>query len=407
MLRVISFIVVLLLVPTGELKTNKKDFSKEEQQFTSALDKVYHSGNVVGFSVSLVTKEKVVYNKGFGFSDVKNEQEYTKNTVQNIASISKTVIGISLLKAVEMNLLKLDDPINQYLPFKVINPNHSETPITLRHLATHTSSITDKEEIYYKGYIKLKEETPKDEVFYNHFNAPQTRVPLLNFLETYFSKESKSYDTELFSKNKPGEKFEYSNLGANLCAMAIANASKKTFKEFTQEYVFKPLKMNDTTWDLEQVNATKRSKFYLYKNVQITDYSCITYPDGGLFTSTHDLSLYLSELMKGYAGKGKLLTNKSYEELFKSQTKVSLSDSGRLKVGLFIEYNDTFLSTNKLLIGHNGGDLGVFTAMYFSPKTELGKILFVNTDIDYKDEVVPTIKAIWKTIERNENNFLK
>ena len=108
-----------------------------------AIDKIYQQGHVNGFSVAIVNDSAILYNKGFGLADIATQKPYTKNTVQNIASISKTFIGVALLKAQELGKLRLDDPINNYLPFEVKNPNHPEAPITIRHLATHTSSILD------------------------------------------------------------------------------------------------------------------------------------------------------------------------------------------------------------------------------------------------------------------------
>ncbi len=60
---------------------------------------------------------------GFGYSDVAEQTPYTIQTQQYIASISKTVIGVALMKAQEMNLLDIDEPINQYLPLEVKNPH--------------------------------------------------------------------------------------------------------------------------------------------------------------------------------------------------------------------------------------------------------------------------------------------
>lgn len=60
------------------------------------------------------------------------------------------------MKAQELGKLKLDEPINKYLPFKVMNPNFLTREITVRHLATHTSSIIDNEFYLTRNYF-LKE----------------------------------------------------------------------------------------------------------------------------------------------------------------------------------------------------------------------------------------------------------
>ena len=83
----------------------------------------------MGFGVAIVGPEKTLYQAGFGYADLEAQKAYTANTIQNIASISKTFIGVSLLKAQDLNLLDLDEPINKYLDFKVVNPHFPEDTI--------------------------------------------------------------------------------------------------------------------------------------------------------------------------------------------------------------------------------------------------------------------------------------
>ena len=109
-----------------------------------AIDSV-KKGQFNGFSVAIVNESGTLYEKGIGYSNVEIKKKYTESTIQNIGSISKTFVGIALLKAQELGKLKLDDPINNYLPFRVKNPFYPETHITIRNLATHTSTITDNE----------------------------------------------------------------------------------------------------------------------------------------------------------------------------------------------------------------------------------------------------------------------
>ena len=67
----------------------------------------------------------------------------------NIASISKTFIGVSMMNAVERGLLNLDDDINKHLSFKVKNPYRPNKKIMVRHLLGHRSSIIDELEVYF------------------------------------------------------------------------------------------------------------------------------------------------------------------------------------------------------------------------------------------------------------------
>jgi hypothetical protein len=73
---------------------------------------------------------------------------FTPGTIMNVGSIAKPITGVAMMRAVQEGRLSLDAEISTYLAFKVVNPHHPDAPITLRHLATHTSSITDRWEVY-------------------------------------------------------------------------------------------------------------------------------------------------------------------------------------------------------------------------------------------------------------------
>src|SRR5262249_4279053 len=79
-----------------------------------------------GFAVTIVSQNEVLFQKGYGLSDIERKVPYEPQSLQNVASVSKTLIGISLMQLVEQGKIKLDDDINTYLPYKVINPYFPE-----------------------------------------------------------------------------------------------------------------------------------------------------------------------------------------------------------------------------------------------------------------------------------------
>ena len=161
--------------------------------------------------------------------------------------------------------------------------------------------------------------------------------------------------------------------------------------------------MNNFVFTSTDIVISDRSKLFANKDKMIAEYTLITYADGGLITSSNDLGLFLSELIKGYEGKGKLLSSESYKKLFERQKFV---ENGKTETyGIFIEFRDNFLAIENDMIGHNGSDPGVFTAMYFNPTTKIGKIVLVNTDTDFTDNVWPEIEEIWKSLSDYEKTI--
>ncbi len=373
------------------------------ENLNNDLEEIYARDHINGFSVAIVNHQDILFAKGFGYSDRQENKKYSENTIQNIASISKTFIGIALLKAQELGKLNLDDAINKYLPFKVINPHFPNIPITIRQLATHTSSIQDPSQYERNGYV-LKVENNEGAKVNSNFRLPNEIMPQGQFLEEILSPKGKWYKKKVFSKKKPGDKFEYSNIAAGLAAFILEKATDELFIEFTTQHIFKPLKMSSTGWSFEDVDFSKHSKLYQDTETELAFYRLINYPDGGLITSSYDLGKYLVELISGYSGNGKILTTDSYKELFKAQLKDKNYDTRNESV-----YNDEYNMgifmgiSAKGQIGHTGGDPGVATHMFFNTETKIGKILIVNTELD--KEGIKEFISIWQKLEEFEGKL--
>ncbi|MGV7105214.1 serine hydrolase domain-containing protein [Flavobacterium sp. U410] len=383
-------------VPRDSLTTEITDFSK--------------NGIFNGFAVSIVNEKGTLYQKGFGFSDVKQNKKYTNSTIQNIGSVSKTFVGIALLKAQELGKLKLDDPINKYLPFKVVNPNFPDTEITIRHLVTHTSSIADNDFYLTKNYF-LKEHQNLDGISLvfdemQMFNPADSMISMQTFLKNTLIKNGKWNTNETYSKNKPGEIYEYSNTGTSLAAFVLEKATGVSFDVFTKKHILTPLKMYASGWHFDDINFKNYSKLYADPKTVLPFYSMATYPDGNFITSISDLSLYLTELIKGYNGNGTILSKKSYKEFFRPQLEAhNFTERNEnnpynesYNVGIFMGFGYSGY------IGHAGGDPGIASMLFFNPQNNIGRILITNTSFSGK-EGSKTFYGIWDILEKYQSKL--
>lgn len=386
----------------------KKGIKFATDSLTEEINQIYQKGIFNGFGVSIVNENGTLYQKGFGLSDVSKNKAYTDNTIQSIASVSKTFVGIALLKAQELGKLHLDDPIEKYLPFKVVNPNFPEAKITIRQLANHTSSIADNEYYLTKNYVLrpgqdlngMKLSFDETQVFI----PSDSIVSLEVFLENVLSEKGKWFQSISFLPNKPGAFYEYSNVGTALAGYIIEQATGVPFPEFTKEHILNPLKMNHSGWKYEHIKSELLSRLYENPKTVLPIYESITYPDGGLITSVNDLSKFLTELIKGYNGNGTILNNESYKEYFRPQLSASnfaernernpYSES--YNTGVFIGFGYTGY------IGHTGGDPGVMSMLFFDPKSNIGRIMIFNTN--FSDKIGnDAFYGIWNLLEKYQN----
>jgi CubicO group peptidase (beta-lactamase class C family) len=338
----------------------------------SFIEQKMNESGIVGLGAAVIIDKKLVWSKGYGYADKENKIPFTPTTIMNIGSISKTFTGVCLMKAVEDKKLSLDEDLNTYLPFEVVNPYFPNEKITLRNLATHTSGLADRYPFYMDHY------------FYGGDSPEQ----LGDFLQNYFTPGGKYYSKENFLDKKPGTYRDYSNIAAGLAGYIVEIATGKKLSELGKQYIFKPLKMNNTGWSLAEINLANHSKLYdkqgdTLKSIQL--YSVVTYPDGGVRSSVSELAKFFIALLNEGAYKGtRILKKESVQQMqqyqFTASNKPENVDLSKLNSGIFWA-----TKRGATQIGHAGSDPGVKTEMLCDLSKEVGVILFINTELTEKN----------------------
>ncbi len=151
-------VALVLVLLTGSIAFGRQPSQSPPEAVTS-IDAVVNNRmtelGLVGVGAAIVVDKRVVWMKGYGFADKANRVPFTPETVMNVGSISKTITGVALMRAVQDGKLSLDEDVNRYLPFKVVHPSFPDARITLRQLATHTSGISDRWEVYETTWAHL------------------------------------------------------------------------------------------------------------------------------------------------------------------------------------------------------------------------------------------------------------
>ncbi len=355
-----------------------------------------------GFGVAIIKDNVVLFQGGFGMADRDALLPYTDSSTQTVGSISKTLIGLAVMKAVDQGKLELDDPVAKYLTFAVLDQNHPDIPITVRHLVTHTSSITDTEDAYLRRSYVLTDtsDLTRDlaiDISPARFSAPSTAVPMEVYLRDVLSADGRWYERETYTGQRPGERFEYSNIGATLAARVVEQATGQAFDTFTEEHILKPLGMRSSGWNTGSMDRTSMSQLYRSKLEPYPRYRLITYPDGGFVTSSADMAKYMIELLQGYRGEGSLLSKAAYAEYFRAQLSEANFDdrndgplSDEYNMGILMGFNPSGA------FGHTGGDPGVTSMFFIDPTTGIGRYMIVNTDLK---EFKP-FRNVWEMLGR-------
>ena len=201
----------------------------------SIIVQIMEEHHVPGASTYIFRDNQILWNRSYGYADIKQNKKVTDSTTFITASISKVFTATALMQLWEDGLFELDDNINNYLPpeLQVVNPDYPDDAITFRHLLTHTSSI---------AY-----DWPLTASLYCIGDCP---TPLESFLIDYLMPGGKYYNRGPFISWAPGTKWEYGNEDIALLGYLVEVLSDTSFEDYCQQNIFIPLGMNETSFFL-------------------------------------------------------------------------------------------------------------------------------------------------------------
>jgi len=319
-----------------------------------------------------------------GFADLENKTPTHKDSIYRIASISKVIVAIGLLKLYEQGLVDLDEDVSKYLGFEVRNPKFPDVKITLRMVLTQTSSIIDDgifENGIYKGY--------------DGSNCTDDFINLKDLLTPNSKHFYKGYSEYL-----PGTNFIYSNLGCGILACVCEKITNRYFPDYIIDVLLKPLDIR-SGFRLENIEKIENlvghytfdnGHFNLYRNYDsFKKVQCLKYPlgenyrgvAGGLYITASDLCKIMSMLMnKGVYNEIRILNESTVIEMEKVQWKGTPSDPTYKAKGLQMIIMDEF--TKSPLKGHFGNAYGLRSFMLYN---DLGGLIFLCNGADFINDV--------------------
>jgi CubicO group peptidase (beta-lactamase class C family) len=178
--------------------------------------------HIAGVAVAVVQNGEVLVKRGYGFASLAPTRPVDpERTLFRLGSVSKTFTWIGVMKAVEAGRIRLDQPINLYLPERVqVRDQGYDQPVRVLDLMDHSAGFDDRD---------------FGQLFERNFEYVRP-------LELYLRKERPR------RVRPPGEIASYSNYGAGLAGEAVAWVSGKPFERLMEEEIFLPLGMAHTTF---------------------------------------------------------------------------------------------------------------------------------------------------------------
>jgi len=257
----------------GQTTSNKE----LEEDINKIFESYAYYNRFIG-SVLISQNDKIIYRKSFGYADAENHKKNTKNSIFSIASVTKSLTAVGIMKLVDEGKLTLETPISSFFPSFI--PDFSKK-ITIRHLLNHSSGMqANIGRIDDQGNGLMPGENP---------------ITLNELFEEF--KDSKL-------KFEPGAGYEYNNFGYTLLAYIIENVSGQTYADYMEQVVFKPANMKNTA-----VNAYKvlNQKAFPHIGLGMNEFKKLSYPihsswiigAGNINSTTCDLYSLMKALENG------------------------------------------------------------------------------------------------------------
>lgn len=284
--------------------------------------------NVNGSNFVVVKDGRVLVNKGYGYADKEKKTLVDKNTVFQIASVSKTFTALAALQLVEQGKMELDHDINAYLGGMKV-PNETETPLTLRSMLSYTTGFDYPD----KANFVAPEYVDQD-------------IPMKKFMTEHMPTVVRT----------PGEAYTYDNFAFLLAGYAIENVSGTPFYKYMENHVFKPLGMNSTSARFTpELLARMATHYGPDGNPHPTfGHAPTDGPQGSILSTGEDMAKYLTLFQQQGSVNGKQIISKETTKMMQTYSVFANELLPMTTIGGFEGYrNDLMNGYHVVLKGGN------------------------------------------------------
>lgn len=340
------------------------EFLAQTRLFSAWLDSQLAYRGLPGVMVGVVQDQELIWQKGFGFADVKKRSPMQAETKFRMASHSKMLTAIAIMQLREQGKLRLDDPVEMHLPWFQVKPaGEDDGPITVEQLLSHSSGLQREASDHWTTYA---------------FPTESELVALMGDRQAALA---------------PQTRWKYSNLAYAVAGLLVEKLSGQRFADYAQANILDPLGMANSSFDKPVPGlATPYGRRMpdgsreVFGFVDARGMAAAT----GLTSDLRDMARFVSaQFRKGPRGGDQILSSGSMREM---QRVRSVEETWRNGTGLGFQ---TQRINDKSYVGHSGGYPGYITQTLFQPADRFGVIVLTNsTDGSAGDIARQLIEAV-------------
>jgi len=329
------------------ISTVKSHATSNSNQILKIINhKINNEKMGLGVAVAVIDGEKTVF-YSIGESHLESKRKVNNETLFEIGSITKTFTATTLASMVIEGKVKLDDPVQMYLPKNVQLPIKNSKPITLLSLANHSS-----------GLPRLP-----------------TNMPVKNQLDPYADYSIKlmyEFLNNYQLEHEVGTKQEYSNLGMGLLGHVLALIDNRSYQDMLTSRILKPLEMENTFVNVpsNQTNHLSNGHNGELKPTPLWNLNSIS-GAGSIKSNIQDMAIFL---------KRNMVKKQLSEELSLAQTSTFESQGSNTGLAWIISP-----SKNGEIFMHDGATGGFSSFIGFNKTSNKGIVILTNTAFNMND----------------------
>lgn len=289
------------------------------------IAKLMAENNIVCTGIGIIKNGKLTRVDVYG--ELQKGTVAPKNTIFNVASMTKPVVAMVTLALVNRGEWNLDAPLAKYWTDPDVAMDPRSKQLTSRHVLTHQT-----------GFVNWRWLHPTKKL---------------------------TFDFD------PGTKFQYSGEGFEYLKTALEKKFKRSLVQLTQEIIFDPLQMTDSRLIWNDSVESRYARNHddqgkaAYKTVKRTEPSAAD----DLLTTVEDYGKFCIAVMNGFE-----LEKKIYRDMVTPHTEM------RKNVFMGLGWQVVPLNNKEFILGHDGHDQGVRAIALFNPVSKDGFIFLANSD---------------------------
>ena len=313
----VPVILVCLFLPLFPLSSGEAARGEGAAVFDWAIPKLIKKYNIPGATMSIMKDGRLVIARGYGITDREHEVHTRPDTLFRVASVSKTITAVGIMKLVQEGKLNLDrgafSVLNDLAPFPGHAPDPRFAQVTVRDLLRHSG-----------GWDSEKSGDPQ---FMNLDIACETGLqpPVdARVLIRYWMGKPLDHD--------PGKKYVYSNFGYNILGRIIEKVTGQTYEDYINSAILIPLGIRrmQIGKTLRQQRAKGEGTYYFQPGAELVDsvfpalgkvpeaYGGWSHPSldahGGWIASSVDLLRFIRGI-EGSGGRAPILPAETIREM--------------------------------------------------------------------------------------------